>query len=193
MPLEISNADSHAEVVIRGTGFVTGPEILNVLESLYSSGVLSDQLWDLTEVERADASVAELRRMAAMDRAALAENPELRVVIAASKDLAFGLARMWQALVATITRRPQSGRERQFGVDPTRGPTWYWRQVLAIWASSQRHERHLTSANALSRVVSKRNFTSIHVRIRTGLTTSTFSMVFARPAGRTEIYPIGRG
>ena len=98
MPLKVTKHPTISRVVILGTGVITDAEYLAAMNEVYGEGdVLDQQLWNLMRVDRIDITSETLIRSIELDRAACERNPRIRVAVASSQDLGYGLARMWQA------------------------------------------------------------------------------------------------
>ena len=90
-------------VRIRGSGVVTGSEIVVVNGELYESSgnaaAIRYQVCDLTEVEEIVLTSAEIRELARQDSCAGQLNPDMIIAVVASTDVVYGLARMWDSTV----------------------------------------------------------------------------------------------
>ncbi len=99
MPIDVKFEPDKSLVVATGRGVVTGEEILRATEEIHALPRYDCQLADFTGVERFEVSADDVERFAAQDRAAVVVNPNLRVAVAGNKDIVFGMARMWEAVV----------------------------------------------------------------------------------------------
>jgi len=88
-----------------GTGVLTGKEILATARALPEVVVdmskITHGLVDLTGVTRLDVSTEEVRRISELNLKISELTGPGRIAIAASSDLAFGMSRMYGALVST--------------------------------------------------------------------------------------------
>jgi len=86
-------------IIIRGEGLVTGSEILEANERLYSepeyNNVAGFQLWDLTALTSVKMSSREHMEAAKQDRAALSSHPHIAVAIAGTADQVYGISRTY--------------------------------------------------------------------------------------------------
>ena len=99
MPIEYSYT-GEGELLIKGTGVVTGREISEINEVIYASrekiAWLKYQLCDFTSVEELDVSTEEVRKLAEQDSYAAGINPGMPIIIVCSDDLAESLSQTWQ-------------------------------------------------------------------------------------------------
>lgn len=100
-----------------GEGVLTGREIIETIRALPEAVPTLDRithaLVDLTGVTRLEVSNAELDTIASIDRAYAARFRIMRVAIAAPSDLAFGIARMYEAALSRVGWEVQVFRELQ--------------------------------------------------------------------------------
>lgn len=114
MPIEYTIDHSRRLVVARGRGMLTGEDIFNYQQEVWSLPEVNgyDELMDMTDVERIDLrSVDRVKRLAelsaSMDPAAV----QSRFAIVAPEDYAFGLGRMYESY-----RRLEGRSTKQVGV-----------------------------------------------------------------------------
>jgi len=95
--------DDGALLVFKGSGILTGIEIIETTRKLVESGdavrrvhrtlVLFDQ------VTKVDVSADDVRRLIEVDRSLVELIPRTAIAIVAPKDELFGLSRMWEMMV----------------------------------------------------------------------------------------------
>ncbi len=89
-----------------GEGVLTGQEIIRAVRALPEEVPeperITHGLVDLTAVTRLEITTAELETIATLDRGHSQRFKVTRVAIVAPTDLAFGLARMYEAAVAQV-------------------------------------------------------------------------------------------
>lgn len=100
MPINYSYLDDGG-VLLKGSGVVSGKELITLNDEIYKTPELikkiSYQIGDYSEVVDWKMDVAEIKRIADQDNHAALINPDMIFAVAASKDITFGLTRMWQA------------------------------------------------------------------------------------------------
>lgn len=105
MPVLIEVKDGKG-ILLLSSGIVTGQEFLEISRNLVSkhNQGLRYAIVDITDFDGIHASTAEIRTIA-LENKRLAEiaEPGMRVAIAAQRDIAFGLARMWEAFASHDT------------------------------------------------------------------------------------------
>jgi len=106
MPVEFKFLNHGMGILLEGKGSLTGQELIAALTEIYRSEEnykkVKYSITDFTHVESLDISIAEIEVMAQMHRIVAKTTPYRVVVMAVSKDLAFGLSRVWQANVDEI-------------------------------------------------------------------------------------------
>jgi hypothetical protein len=104
-------------VVQIGCGIVLGSEMVGgaraVREHVQSGGDLTHGLVDLSDVTELHLSADEVGLIAAENHQAAASMSHATVAVIAATDLAFGMARMWEAMVAGTNWRTRVFRDRQ--------------------------------------------------------------------------------
>ncbi len=101
MPIELKFLDNRAGVLYHFKGLVTGKEIIETNEEVFSSpdfkrikyGVI-----DQTQVESLNVSTADLLMIARQESRAADVNSEAAVALIAASELAFGLSRAWETM-----------------------------------------------------------------------------------------------
>lgn len=100
MPIEHSIAHEKY-IVFRAVGVVTGSDIIEANEWLYSEfhneGLAEFQLWDFSAATQIIVDTEKIQTMAHQDRQAAQTLSQLAVAVVAPGDLIYGLSRMWQA------------------------------------------------------------------------------------------------
>ena len=99
MPIEIRHIDEGVGIEMIGKGRVTGKEICDALNEIYSSEMLPRQkyqIWCFTEVKDFDFPKEDFDRMVSQDAKASQTNPSIVVAVVGEKDLIFGISRMWE-------------------------------------------------------------------------------------------------
>lgn len=119
MPISMEVVDDKY-TVLHCEGEIHADDFMKANERLYSEGSGSAsrfQIVDLIDVTMTDVSAEELRRIAGQDKQAVKTRGRVAIAVVASKDLAFGLSRVWQAyaenpqVVTQIFRDRPSARE----------------------------------------------------------------------------------
>lgn len=105
MPIEIKDMDAGRGVIIRGWGFLTDQEYKQALREhlTQTTEKLQGYYWslsDFTAMTGTDAKTETIREVAQMCVGAAESNVNPVVAIAGTKDLAFGLSRMFEMLVS---------------------------------------------------------------------------------------------
>ena len=116
MPAEIVYLEDGYGIELIGKGIVTGEEILNCNRIIYSGDILRRQryqLVDFAEVEELVVSNADIAELAHQDIEASKTNPDIIIAVVARQNLAFGLARMWEAHAEKATFQTMVFRERR--------------------------------------------------------------------------------
>lgn len=100
MPLSISMTDDGG-LLIEAHGTITDADLQVGNDALYNDVALTKrlryQLMDVSGAERIDISSEQLARAGEADRKALAINPHMRIAVVVSRDVAYGIARIWRA------------------------------------------------------------------------------------------------
>ena len=106
MPVEFKFLDDGIGVLIVGKGHVSGQELINVLDDIYSSEEkvikLKYTIVDLTSILTMDVSNADIEFMHIKHQKIAKISPDRVVALIANKDLPFGISRMWEAIVSDI-------------------------------------------------------------------------------------------
>jgi hypothetical protein len=122
MPVEITDIDGGRGVRITGTGIVTGDEYLDVHRQHLTEDPVRfreyrHSLSDYRGATKIEIPTPAIHEVARLCREAAEVNPEIVVALLVETDLAFGLSRMWQALVdevpweVQVFRRADEARE----------------------------------------------------------------------------------
>jgi hypothetical protein len=102
MSIEINYLENGAGIEIIASGTVTGSEIIESHKEIYNAENVERQRYqiiDRTECKEYSVSIAEVERIAEIDKKASDTNPNIVVAIVASTDLQFGMSRVWQVYV----------------------------------------------------------------------------------------------
>ncbi len=102
MTIKINRIDDGIGIEIVATGSVTGEEIIEAHQEIYSTENLKRQKYqiiDRTECTEYIVSNEEVKEIAAIDTLASKTNPEIIIAVISSTDLQFGISRVWQAYV----------------------------------------------------------------------------------------------
>ena len=98
MPLKITYI-KNGGVLLKGEGVVSGSEIIQANESLYSSPEITQkikyQLCDFTNVSSFLVSNEDILLLANQDETAAQVNPNMFIALVGAQDLIYGLIRMW--------------------------------------------------------------------------------------------------
>jgi len=104
IPIGITYLDDGAGVVFTGSGVVTGAEIRAANAEIFSRDLAARPyqycLFDANGLTGMNVSADGVRAIAGQDISAARQMPVVVVAIYANSDLSFGLARMWESLVA---------------------------------------------------------------------------------------------
>lgn len=104
MPYLTEFIDGGRGVIRMGQGVVTGAEIIQALEAwpddVEWTGRITHGLVDLTGVHVFEVSTEEVRRIADIEKRHAQAMKRVFVAIAAPADLAFGMSRMYDGLIA---------------------------------------------------------------------------------------------
>lgn len=99
MPIKIRYLNEGIGIEMLGKGHITGKEICDALNEIYSSEMLPKQkyqIWYFTDVESFDFPKKDFNRMVKMDAKASQTNPNIIVAVVGEKDVIFGISRMWE-------------------------------------------------------------------------------------------------
>ncbi|MCZ6643248.1 MAG: hypothetical protein O7F71_16860 [Gammaproteobacteria bacterium] len=102
MPIQLIYEPDGASVVVKGSGIIDATEIQRCNDQIYAPDrihKLRSQLCDFCDVTTLNLSSDDMWLLAAQDRAAAAQNPNLAIAIVGNDDLMFGLAKMWEVFV----------------------------------------------------------------------------------------------
>ena len=101
MATEFKRAAHGLEITMSGT--LTIEDLQKVQNTIHSRGVMNRQinylLFDFTEVTYCTITGNDVWMLSMKDRAAAHRRPDLRVAHLVSRDLLFGLCRMWEAFI----------------------------------------------------------------------------------------------
>ena len=116
MSIEIRYFNNGMGVYWLGQGVLTGQDLLEASKETFKSEEKIKQLKyaliDFTSIDMESIQSAEIRVKAEMDEMAAKTNPDVVVAITASKDVMFGLSRMWEAFVDEIGWKTRVFRSR---------------------------------------------------------------------------------
>ena len=88
-------------IIVRGEGIVTGSDIKEINDIIYESPEniekIAYQLGDFRDVTDVFISNSEIEELAIQDKKASEINPNMFIALVGTKDLIFGLSRMWEA------------------------------------------------------------------------------------------------
>ena len=116
MPVEFKYLDRGIGILLVGEGLLTGQELIDALTEIYRSEEnakkLKYSILDLTHVERVDVSNAEIMIIVQKHKNVAKTTPDKVLAVAASKDIAFGLSRMWETHVEEIQWETNIARSR---------------------------------------------------------------------------------
>jgi len=88
-------------IIVRGEGIVTGSDIKEINDIIYESPEniekIAYQLGDFRDVTDVFISNSEIEELAIQDKKAYEINPNMFIALVGTKDLIFGLSRMWKA------------------------------------------------------------------------------------------------
>ncbi len=99
MPIELKYLNEGTGIEMIGKGTVSGEEICNVLNEIYSGEILLKQkyqIWYFINVEDFDFPKNDFTRMVDQDIEASKINPNIIIAIVGKQDLIYGIARMWE-------------------------------------------------------------------------------------------------
>ena len=119
MPEEKKYLSDDYSVEIIGKGVVSGEELYNTANVVYSGDTLLKQkylLINFVHVENLDVSTEDIVKLANQDIAASKTNPNILIAIVGEQDVVFGLARMWEAHVYEFAFETMVVREREEAV-----------------------------------------------------------------------------
>jgi hypothetical protein len=103
MPIEIKYLDAGSGALFRGSGTVTGDDILSANMEMFSTPEKTQRyrygLVDWTDVTEHNVTTSDLQRAAVQNKNASKYLPELFIAIVADKDLEFGFSRIFAVFV----------------------------------------------------------------------------------------------
>ena len=103
MPVEYKFLDDGIGVLLEAEGRVTGQKLIETLAEIYRSEEKAKKfkysIIDFTDIEKMDVSNGELDLISEKHRDAGKLTADRVIAVAAGKDIAFGLSRMWQASI----------------------------------------------------------------------------------------------
>lgn len=103
MPVEVIYLDDGHGVIFRGTGVVTGQEILAANKELFSTPEKTAKykygLADWTGIEEYNVTSSDLEKAALLSKNASKYLPELFLAVVADKDMPYGMSRMFEAFL----------------------------------------------------------------------------------------------
>ena len=106
MAIEIRYLDDGIGVCWLGQGVVTGQDLLEASKETFKSEEILKQIKyaviDFTSIDKASMQTENIRAKAGMDKIAAEINPDVVVALIASKNVMFGLTRMWEVFVDQI-------------------------------------------------------------------------------------------
>lgn len=89
-----------------GQGVITGQDLLEASQETFKSEEILKQikyaLIDFTSIDKESIQTQNIRAKAGMDKMAAKINPDIVVALIASKNVMFGLSRMWEVFVDQI-------------------------------------------------------------------------------------------
>jgi hypothetical protein len=117
MPVELVSLHGGTGVLFACSGVVTARDLMNANERLLAAADQSARykfgLVDLLGADSLDLSIDEIRLIAEQDTLIAAIAPKGTIVaVVAGKDLAFGLARMWEAFAGDTQWETKTFRSR---------------------------------------------------------------------------------
>lgn len=101
MPIEFRILTDQRRTMTRGFDLVTSDDVLGYYPALRAHPLFDgtfDEVVDLSDVDKVDVDAKALRALSATVLPNQASGAPMRIAIIAPSDLAFGLARMYQAL-----------------------------------------------------------------------------------------------
>jgi hypothetical protein len=127
MPIVVKYIDAGRGVIYMGQGIVTGADLLGANKEIYSRDLAAEPyhygLFDANGITGLTATIDEMRELATAAVAASRRMPQFVVAIYAKDMVTFGLARMWETLVAQSGWVTNVFRERREAV------AWLKREV----------------------------------------------------------------
>ena len=111
--------EQNALTIYTVTGKITGSEVQDVIREFYEGNTTPNVLWDLTQCDVSGITSSDVQRIASFQRKQADSRLGGKTAIAASEEVAFGLARMYELLTelrelpfATRTfRTPEEAKE----------------------------------------------------------------------------------
>ena len=102
MPIQVKYLDKGLGVLFIGAGVLTGEDIINSNKvTFYSEEKMKDYkygLMDYSSISSLDATNAEIQTMISQQKEASKFIPDGVLAIVATKDIGFGLSRMWEMM-----------------------------------------------------------------------------------------------
>lgn len=115
MTITINYIDEGIGIEIIASGTVTGDEIIDAHEEIYSPDNLKKQEYqiiDRTDCKEYLVSNEEIRAIAEIDKNAAQTNPNIVIALIAPTDLQYGISRVWEAYVEEALFKTQVFRDR---------------------------------------------------------------------------------
>ena len=107
MPVEFKSLDHGMGMLFKGKGLLTGKELIDALSEIYrleeNTKEVKYVIADYTCAECIDVSYDEIDIIAEKHKNAAKTTPDKVVAVVASKDISFGLSRVWHAKLGDIT------------------------------------------------------------------------------------------
>ncbi|MCE2595837.1 hypothetical protein K6Y31_13575 [Motilimonas cestriensis] len=104
MPLS-SKRMNDGGIIITGTDIINFSDVKTIKTALYSDNQniknIHYQVFDYRQAIDFDLSHEDIWQIALQDKAALAVNPHLLIAVVCTKDVIYGLSRMWSAYTET--------------------------------------------------------------------------------------------
>ena len=115
MALKINYIDNGIGIEIVASGRVTGDDILEAHQEIYSIDNLKRQKYqiiDRTECTEYQVSMEDIKKIAEIDNSVSMSNPDLIFCIIAPTDVQFGMSRAWEAYVEESKFKTQVFRDK---------------------------------------------------------------------------------
>ena len=118
MPVETRETDNGLGLIIIGSGDVTEAEYLGFYTRALTQGALGSRTYrysinDYTAVTSIDISTGAVEEIARYSKKAAEMDPDRVTAIVASKDIIFGLARMWELMSGDVQTGVMVFRNRE--------------------------------------------------------------------------------
>lgn len=105
MPIHVKHLEDNG-VILKGEGVVTFDDLRNANNIIYANDKrikeTTYQLVDLSAIDRVELSNNEIERLAQQDQLAFKVNPDMRIAIVGTKDLTYGLSRVWEVFACEL-------------------------------------------------------------------------------------------